>query len=305
MVAAAWLVLGLAAPAIGRAEAVGGDAGRGFFRCDTRHASAREFLRSDASIDVYNGLTWLGGAGAISFLSDPSRRWTHVNGFDSGIQDGLRLDSSQARQDADSASDFALAFNVAVLPAAAIGASFARRHDCIETWEMFGNAVESVSLALFVAEGIKQITGRERPFGDRCRRDPPHDANCHDGDDRHSSFVSGHATLAAAGAGVTCRFALARDAFGASPAARAGPCALGVATALVAGTLRVASDRHWGTDVLVGFGLGALIGSFDTWGPFDWLRIERRDAKGEISARGGVLPWASDGRFGARLALVY
>ncbi len=286
------------------AGAEGAGPARGFFRCDTRHASFRELARSEASLDVYHGLGWLAGGAALSFGTDPSRRWTDENGFDSGIQSGLRLDSVGARRDADTASDVFMALGVGVLPMAAIGAEFARTHDCVETWDMFGDAFESFSLALFVSEAIKVASGRERPFGDRCAGDPPRDASCRD-DDRNLSFPSGHATLAAAGAGVSCRFALQREAFGPGPAARIVPCALGVASALAAGTLRISSDRHWATDVLVGFGAGALIGAFDPWGPLDWLRVEKRDASGRLEASGFVLPLAREGRLGAQWTMVY
>lgn len=288
------------------ARAENGPAARSssFFRCDTRHDGLREFARSDASIDVYHGLIWLSGGAALNLGANPSRRWSRENDFDTGIQDGLRIDSAQSRQDADSVSDFALALNVALIPAAAIGTRFARTHDCVEAWDMFGDAFEAVSLALFVSEAIKVASGRERPFGDRCASSPPRDANCRD-DDRNLSFISGHATLAAAGAGVSCRFALERRAFGTSSAARIAPCALGIAGALASGTLRVASDRHWGTDVLVGFGVGALVGSFDTWGPLEWLRLEKRDGSGKLEASGFVLPFAQDGRFGAQWMMAY
>lgn len=274
------------------------------FDCERRFDSRAAFLRSPGSVDFYNGLLWAGASAAIHFGTNPSRRWTHENGFDAGIRSGLRLDGLGARRDADSASDFFLALSVGILPIAAMGSELARTGDCIEVWEMAGRAFEATSLALFVTESIKVAAGRERPFGRRCGIDAPRDARC-DGDDRNLSFVSGHATLAAAGAGLTCRFALERDAFGPSPAARITPCVLGAASAVLAGTLRVASDRHWGSDVLVGFGVGALVGSLDVWGPFDWLRLEKRDGSGRIEALGLVLPFAQDGAVGARLAVVY
>ena len=87
--------------------------------------------------------------------------------------------------------------------------------------------------------------------------------------------------------------------------AKATPCAVGVATALTAGVLRIVADRHWGSDVLVGFGLGAVVGYFDTWGPFDLLKFETRDARGDISMKGIVLPQATPGQFGARLMMVF
>ena len=307
LIAALLSIAGTPSRAEAQAAGAGGDPGGGsrpFFRCDRRPESGAGFWRSDAAIDVYHGLIWLGGGAALSLGTDPSRRWTHENGFDSGIQNGLRIDSMDARRDADSSSDFFLALSIGILPTAAIGVDFARDHDCGEALEMFGEAFEATSLALFVSEAIKVASGRERPFGDRCAQGPPGDANCGDAD-RNLSFVSGHATLAAAGAGVSCRFALERRAFGSSPFARIAPCALGAASAFVSGTLRVASDRHWGTDVLVGFGVGALIGAFDPWGPLEWLRYERRDASGDVTARGMWLPYAREGAVGAQWTLVY
>lgn len=274
------------------------------FACRRRHESRAAFLRSSGSFDVYNGLFWAGAGAAIHFGTDPSRRWTHENDFDAGIRSGLRLDAVGARRDADAASDVFLALSVGGLPIAAMGTELARTGDCIEVWDMLGQAFEATSLALFVTESIKVAAGRERPFGRDCGIDAPRDARC-GGDDRNLSFVSGHATLAAAGAGVTCRFALEREAFGSSRAARIAPCVLGAASAFLAGTLRVASDRHWGSDVLVGFGVGALVGSLDVLGPFDWLRFERRGRSGRIEATGVVLPFAQDGAVGARLAIVY
>ncbi len=300
---AAFFAVALLAPGAAGAEGRG-PASRSFFRCDTKHASSREFARSDASIDVYNGIGWLAGGGTLALATHPSRQWTRENGFDSGIQSGLRLDSAEARRDADSASDFFVSLAVGVIPTAAIGTEFVRTHDCVETWDMFGDFFESLSLTLFVTEAIKVVSGRERPFGDRCGSSPARDSNC-SGDDRNLSFVSGHASLAAAGAGISCRFALERQAFGPSPTARIAPCALGIAAALTAGTLRIASDRHWGSDVLVGFGVGALIGYFDAWGPFEWLKLEKRNADGKLEASGRVLPFAREGRLGAQWTMVY
>jgi membrane-associated phospholipid phosphatase len=274
------------------------------FSCKRDFRNANELLQSDASFDLYNGLAYLGGASALQFGAQASRRWSRTNSFDRDIRGGMRFSGTGDREDADLASDLTLAFSIAVLPAMTMGAKFARTQDCVETWDMFTDVVESAGLAIFVTEVVKVVAGRTRPYTEGCGASPPDDASC-GSSDRNESFFSGHSSLAAAGAGLTCSFAIKRDAWGSSASARAAPCALGIASALATGLLRVSADRHWGSDVLIGFGVGALVGYFDTWGPLDLLKFKTRDRAGRISSRGLVLPSLQDGRFGARMVMVF
>lgn len=290
------------------AQATAGDgAGSGsspFFSCERDYQGFSEFARSEASIDLYHGLAFIGGAAGISLGGSPTRRWSETNGFDTGIRDELRLGSTSAREDASLASDLGLAFSAALLPMASIGMNFSRNHDCVETWDMFTDAVESFGLTLFVTEAVKLATGRERPYTEDCDAFPPSDARC-GSEDRHRSFFSGHASLAAAGAGLSCSYAIQREAWGSSRTAKAAPCALGVVAAFTTGALRLAADRHWTSDVFVGFAVGAVVGYFDTWGPLDLLKFTTRNSKGHISSRGIILPHAREGRLGAQLVMVF
>ena len=274
------------------------------FSCKRDFRNTDELLQSDASFDLYNGLAYFGGASAIRFGSQTSRRWSHTNSFDRDIRGGLKFSATNDREDADLVSDLTLAFSIAILPAMTMGAKFARTQDCVETWDMFTDVIESAGLTIFATEVVKAIAGRKRPYTEGCGSSPPDDASCDSGA-RNESFFSGHSSLAAAGAGLTCSFAIKRDAWGASMASRATPCALGVASALATGLLRISADRHWGSDVLIGFGVGALVGYFDTWGPLDLLKFKTRDNKGRTSSRGLVLPSVLEGHFGARLVMVF
>ena len=231
-------------------------------------------LKSESSVNFYHGLAYIGATAGIRFGADPGSRWSSRNSFDTGIRDGLRLSSASQRKDADLISDLTLALSIGVLPSLTIGVKFSRTQDCVETWDMFADAMESIGLTLFATELVKLVAGRDRPYARDCGASPPSDAKC-GSNDRHASFFSGHASLAAAGAGLTCSFAVKRDAWGTSSTARAAPCALGVAAALATGLLRISADRHWGSDVLAGFGIGALVGYFDTWGPLDLLKFCR------------------------------
>lgn len=273
--------------------------------CERDFSSFRERAGSQASTDLYNGLLFSTVAGTLRFVGETNKRWSGVNSFDKEIQGAFRFGSSSQRVRSDTASDAWVAFQIAILPAASIGAFYSRTGDCVESYDMFTDAVESLGLALLFAESLKFATGRTRPFESRCDGGfPPSDSDCGT-DSRFRSFVSGHATLAGTGAGLACAFAYKREAWGSGPFQKAMPCGLGIAGALTVGTLRVVADRHWATDVLVGLAGGALIGFFDTIGPFDLLTFERKDAAGRTAARGAVLPTAREGGFGLQLVMVY
>lgn len=125
---------------------------RAFFSCARNYQGISDLARSDASRDLYHGLAFLGGAASIRLAGSPTRRWSGTNGFDTGIRDKLRLGSTNSRQDASLASDLGLVFSAALLPLASIGSKFAKDHDCVETWDMFTDVVESFGLTIFVPE---------------------------------------------------------------------------------------------------------------------------------------------------------
>jgi len=295
---------GMGISAQASAEDAGAPGSRPFFSCDRDFDGFSELARSEASFDLYHGLAFFGGAGGISLGGSPTRRWSGKNDFDTGIRDGIRLGSTSARRDASLASDLGVVFSAALLPMASIGMKFSRDHDCVETWDMFTDAVESLGLTIFITEAVKLASGRERPYTEECDAFPPRDANC-GSEDRHRSFFSGHASLAAAGAGLSCSYSIQREAWGSSRTAKAAPCALGVVAALTTGALRLAADRHWASDVFVGFAVGAVVGYFDTWGPLDLLKFTTRNSKGHLSSRGIILPHVREGRFGAQLVMVF
>ena len=273
--------------------------------CTSFFGGTKGWLRSDANRDLYNGVAWLLAGGIVSEAGQPTRRWSAVNDFDDQARDALRIDSIRGRRRADRASDAFIGVSMVGLPLASIAAHQWRTGDCEESWDMVTDYAESFGLALLASESLKLVSGRRRPFTQECGPDPPPDATCF-GRDRNSSFVSGHATLVATGAGVTCAFSVKRRAWGESTMARAAPCGAGVGLALATGGLRVAADRHWLTDVLGGFAIGAAIGWFDTWGPFDLLRYEGPlDASGRPERFGFIVPGIVEGGPGLRAAFVF
>lgn len=285
-----------------RRQRLGPDEADGGSGC-RRPFTARDAFRSEASLDLYNGLLWLGGAGAIEYGTTAEGRWRRTNGFDRGIRSGLKAGSASSREDADRASDAMLGVSAGLVPLAAVARTW-MDGDCQQAWDMATDAFESIALASFLTEAAKSIAGRERPFVRDCDATPPPDARCGDRD-RKQSFWSGHAATAAAGAGVHCAWAIKQRTWGESPGERVLPCALGAGAAVTTGVLRVVADEHWGTDVIVGLAVGGVVGYFDTWGPFDLLRFEARSDDRAWELQGLVLPYAADGELGARLRIAF
>ncbi len=112
---------------------------------------------------------------------------------------------------------------------------------------------EGVAIAGLLNQMVKFAVGRERPFVHAL----PESAKTETADpwDNNVSFYSGHTSFTfslAVGAGTVCSLR----------GYRAAPLvwATGLTAALLTGYLRIAADRHYLTDVLVGALMGALIG---------------------------------------------
>lgn len=111
-----------------------------------------------------------------------------------------------------------------------------------------GPVLESVTTTALLAQVVKFTVGRERPFVHHAT------GRAHESDD-DLSFFSGHTSIAfalAASAGIVAH----QRHYGAEPLIWAGGMLLAAAT----GYLRVAADKHYLTDVLVGAGVGTAVG---------------------------------------------
>ncbi len=75
----------------------------------------------------------------------------------------------------------------------------------------------------------------------------------------YKSFYSGHAAATATMAGLTCAHHQHLPLYGGGFADLA-PCLAMIGVSLGAGATRIMADRHWATDVLTGWTVGALSG---------------------------------------------
>lgn len=226
-----------------------------------------ERLGYDTRIDIAitaTGSVWLIAAELLKADLVPEKcRWCYrrsngdsaLNSVDRSVRLGLKWNNTTF---ADGLSN-AIAF--VVMPAAGIGlpvaaAGFDRelRYGPVDSLLI----AEATILAADLNQLVKFIFVRERPFvhalphledGIKGLGDSPSDANL--------SFYSGHTNLAFALAASSGTVAFMRG-------YRLAPLVLGVqlASAFTVGYLRIAADKHYLSDVMVGAVIGGLIGTF-------------------------------------------
>ena len=195
------------------------------------------------------------GAGTLTLLmlkppKDP--RWEGGILFDDRVRSGLRLSSESDRQRARSLGDLPY-FAAPVIPLLIdpLVAAWLVRGDSKAALNLGAVGLEAFSYAGLASFISTRISVRERPDSAECRRYKP-DADC---ERDTEAFFSGHTTIAAASAGIVCANHRVMPLWG-SEAADVGACALATSGAVATGVSRLLADRHYATDVIVGFGVG-------------------------------------------------
>jgi membrane-associated phospholipid phosphatase len=125
-------------------------------------------------------------------------------------------------------------------------------------WQMFLINLESHAVAGLLSLLADHHIGRARPSVEACERDPRHELFC-DGADRYASFPSGHTAIAATTAGLVCVHHSKLPLYGDTPFGRI-ECVASIGAAVTVGTMRILNDRHWSSDVVTGYAVGALAG---------------------------------------------
>jgi membrane-associated phospholipid phosphatase len=229
-------------------------------------AVAVEPLAHDVRIDVpvaaAMGLGWIGSELGKSALAPASCRWCDadssgkdtLNGFDAAGR-SLRWSSPRIADTLSNLDAFVL------LPVALLGldALAAGRDRALDGWPVDALIlVETAAAQAAVNQIVKLAVGRERPFvhalpaGEKGFTAAPSDNNL--------SFYSGHSSLAfslAVGAGTIAHLRRYRS----EPVI----WAVGLPLAAGAAYLRMAADKHYATDVIVGSIVGAALGFAVPW----------------------------------------
>jgi membrane-associated phospholipid phosphatase len=208
---------------------------------------------------IATGLLGVQAATALLLYPDPGRNWTGGILLDDTVRDAVRLKSHRAREAARPYSD--TIYQV-------LGVYPLLVDNLIVTWavhgsgdvalEMLGMNIESYTLTgalVFTAQKL----GRERPAARGCVGDPEYSPKCHSEVGLTESFFSGHTAVDFTAAGLMCAHHQHLPLYGGG-APDVAICLVGLAAATTQGALRMMTDDHYFSDVLIGAGVGAFSG---------------------------------------------
>jgi membrane-associated phospholipid phosphatase len=216
---------------------------------------------------------WLGSELAKSRLAPEHCRWCSADSFDRRAREALVWhDTGAARHTSN-----AVAAGVLPLGIAGVLAWAAWRDGAIDRLpDDLGFVAEAVALSGLTNQLVKFGAGRERPFVHVL----PNDQKRHTAQpaDNNLSFYSSHTSMAFA-------MAVAAGTCASLRGYRGAPYvwATGLALALLSGYLRVAADKHYTSDVLVGAATGSAFGALVPWLHARWSR--RRWASAAVRTR--------------------
>ena len=249
-----------------------------------------EWHRFRTSEAIVTGAMLLPIAGALFLYPEPEDNLHGGFLFDDAIRDALVGDSRRARERAWSYSNLPY-FGLLAYPLLVDVA--------LVTWGIHGAgdvALEMLAMDLeaYAITGAVSLTmqklGRVRPTEKGCAADPNYSSKCDNPVGLNQSFLSGHTSIAFTGAGLTCAHHRHLPLYGGGLPDRL-ICYVSLAAASTTGVLRIVSDDHYASDVLLGVGLGLVSGYVLP----EWLHYgSAGDGSGE--RRSGWLPlWRREG----------
>ncbi|UJR86951.1 phosphatase PAP2 family protein [Sandaracinus amylolyticus] len=185
-------------------------------------------------------------------------RWRGGILFDEAFRSAIRLSAVEDQEIARHVSDVLLLTVPLVALVDGLATPLAQGNGEL-AWRATFAHVLALGVTLGAGEIVKRAAGRARPFERDCAEDPTR-RGCGDSD-IFSSFYSLHSGVTFTSAGFMCAMHGVRGMYG-NTAADATACGVSIAMAATTGLLRVVSDRHYISDVLVGAALGFLVGFF-------------------------------------------
>lgn len=212
-------------------------------------ADSRDPFPLDASREALVLINTWGAVGVARLVQDdyPSApAWSDTNSTDDFFYRSLRRPGCEGRKTAKFLSDVGLAGSVPLSLVLLVAAAPRDDRDFADNAVLIA---ESAGVTMLVTEMLKLAAGRERPYsrgGSRCGEERETDT--------FMSFPSGHTSLTFAAAVTASRIAHIRGYRHATAIQL-----VTLSTAIGTGYLRIASDRHYFSDVVVGALVGTIV----------------------------------------------
>jgi membrane-associated phospholipid phosphatase len=194
---------------------------------------------------------------AATIYNQPTRNWDGGILFDDAARSAFRLRTRDGRVAAATVSDM-MYYGLLVLPAFDAPLTAGLRGKGEVALQTFAINWESFAVGGILALSFEKI-GRTRPAITPCEINPSYDPRCDDKERLNTSFVSGHTTVAFTGAALMCAHHLHLPLYGGG-APDIAACVASISIASAQAILRVLSDNHYLTDVLLGSGVGLAAG---------------------------------------------
>ncbi len=190
----------------------------------------------------------------------PGADWKGGILLDDAIRERVALDSPEARSMMETVTDIdffgSMAYRLvdsALVPAVGYGALDTSLQMSMIDLESFG----FVAITLW---GTQAILGRERPLIRRCGERGFADCeSARSSNEANRSFYSGHPAVGLTAAGLTCTHHAYLPLYGGG-AADTIACGTMVGAAVINGFGRVMIEKHYASDLAVGFGVGVFAG---------------------------------------------
>jgi len=185
-------------------------------------------------------------------------RWQGPILLDESLRDALVAHSEQGRRNAAIISDITWYIPMFLPWVEGIALPlFTDDWNWYAAWQLTALNTQAVSVVALLTRAGHKLVARERPDVGPCTKDPNYNDTCFGGS--FASFPSGHSSAAMVGAGVSCAHHAYLPLLGGGTADLA-VCVAASSFGVVNGVARLAADRHYWSDVVVGLALGWGVG---------------------------------------------
>ncbi|HEU4577738.1 MAG TPA: phosphatase PAP2 family protein [Polyangiaceae bacterium] len=232
------------------------------------------------------------GVGLAALLTSrvlplPGAHWRGGIGFDEGARDALRFHTPASRRRARDGSDIGITISASwPFFDALVVAGWYRNSPQVGTQQALISA-EVLAVTAGMQGLVSLFVSRERPYGRECGGELPEATRDCANRDRYFSFYSGHSANSFAAAAVNCMHHAYVPLYGGG-AADSWACVGMFGVAATTALMRVATDVHYVSDVLVGASIGTTTGLLLPWALH--YRHGATPTPGSLEPRLSVLP---------------